>query len=709
MKKQALVLAFALVFTSIIPFASHGEKQYDEKLEEAVLKAKDLFNISDEYDKFNSSVNTHEEETTFNLNWRDTEEKLNNIRVSMDMKGNIISYSAHSNRPMEDSKLPKYSREQAKDIADDFISRISPDIKSIKISKDENRNIVNDRNYSFRYTRYINEIEYRNNNINIDVNKHTGEVENYYVNWDRDIDFPSPQDIIDIDKAKQLFKEKIGLKPVYKASSNYYEPVNSDEDDKATHYIAYTVLDKNKGIDAFTGEKINTNQYIYDGGYGGQKMEDEASMSSGITPEERDSIDDLKNILSAKQAEEKMRKKLDIESKYEIQNQRLYKDRKNPKDYIWDMYFVKSEEDDSRPHSNISVGIDAKTGELLSFYKSVDHSQKEKNEINRSEALKLAKDYLNKENPERKDKIELIGNEGNYVDPSFEPRVHNFSFIRKEDEMYVLDDGINIGMDAVNGEIISYSLNWYKGEFPSSRGMISIESAYDALWEEIGMELIYVKVPDSNMDKEIRANRDMMVKLVYSLNPHKPAIIDGMTGEILDYSGNPYKENEISEYEDVDKSYAKDKIKTLAEYNIGFQGKKFLPEDKIKQKEYILLLWQSIYQYRTDLPSEEDMYNDFIRSGYMEEDEKDPDSMVTKIEGTKYIIRIIDLKRVAEIEGIYKDIFSDGENTKENEKGYINLAYGLNIINGNNTGNINPDYQLKRQDAASMIYNYLFR
>ena len=67
------------------------------------------------------------------------------------------------------------------------------------------------------------------------------------------------------------------------------------------------------------------------------------------------------------------------------------------------------------------------------------------------------------------------------------------------------------------------------------------------------------------------------------------------------------------------------------------------------------------------------------------------------------------LTEVAEIEGIYGDIFKDSKNIDKSEKGYINIAYGLKIINGNGSGQINPDYPLKRQDAANILYNYLFR
>lgn len=708
MRKEVFVLAIVMIFTSIIPSFSYGDKQYNEKLEESVIKAKKLFSISDEYDKFDSSVNSYGGNTIFSLSWRDTKEELKNITVTMDIDGNVISFDSYFDNSKSDSKLPNYTKKQAQEVAMDFIKKISPDVKSIKLLQDKNPDYLNNENYNFQYIRSVNDLEYKVNSINLNVNKYTGEVVNYYINWDRDLAFPSPKDIIDKEEAKKLFKEKIGLKLVYKMKNNYYRPINTEDKDESKHYIAFTVLDNNIGIDAFTGEKISINQYSPYGVFTDGVADKEESATSGITPEERDSIDKLKNILNAKKAEEGARLILDIKDNYKLQNQSLYENYKNIEEYVWNMYFIEKDKDSNDSQSYVSIGIDAKTGELLSFNKSVNDNQKDKNTVNKDQALKLAKDYLVKQNPERKDKVELI-EDNDYSEPNVESKVYNFRFIRKESGMYVEDDGIFLGVDAVNGEIVSYSLDWFNGEFPSNKGMISIEKAYEILWEKIGLDLMYVGENDDSIDLSLQTDKNMIIKLVYSLNSEKPNIIDALTGELLDYSGQPYRETESIKYDDIEGSYAKDKIKTLGEYGIGFRGEKFLPKEQIKQRELILLLWQTVYQYQIDKLTDEDMYNDFIKAGYIEESEKSPNSKVTKIEAAKYIIRIMNLREVAEIKGIYKDIFLDQANIKENEKGYINFAYGLKIINGNNTGNINPNYELKREDAASMIYNYLFR
>lgn len=704
-KATILLIVLTMIFTSLVPSFSYGEKQYGKKLEEVILKTKKLFEITSEYDKFNSNISEYDGRTIFNLSWQDSKKKLGNINITADIDGNIISFDNYvDDYNRVENKVPKYSRDQAQEIAMSFINKVSPDIKAIKLSEDTGLDNLNDVFYNFTYFRYVDEIKYREDTININVNKYTGEVSNYYVNWDRDIEFPSTDKIIEMERAKTLFKEKIGLKLLYKINREDYRPIDMGSVENE-YYLAYSVIEPDKGIDALTGEKINVNYYgPY---YGNEGMGGEAAVENDISPEEQESIDQLKNILSEEKAQEKARQAIGIDDDYKLQDQNLYKSYKNSTDYIWDMYFVNENKDNDSP--NVNIGIDAKTGELLSFYKNLEQNSKGKDTISKERALELARIYLDKQIPDKKDKIELIDDMNNYIDLNIEPKIYNFRFIRKEKEVYVEDDNIYIGLDAVSGDIVSYSIDWYKGEFPNKDSIISIDEAYKILWKEIGLELMYVKVQNENISSNTLDKDNAVVKLAYMLNSDKPSIIDAKTGDILDYSGKPYKEMKAISYNDIENSYARDKIKTLAKYGIGLKGESFLPKEKIKQGEYISLLWKSIEQNRFEELSQEELYNRFIRSGYMLENEKNPDAIVTKAESVKYIIRIMNLEEVAKLQGIYKDIFKDQSEIEQGFKGYINLAYGLKILNGNGTGNINPKAELKREDAANIIYNYIFR
>lgn len=696
-KTWIILLAAIIIFSGMVPMKSYGENGYDKKLEEAIIKTKKLFNISDEYDKFTSSINSYDEKVSFYLNWQDSAGNLDNVNVNIDIDGNIISFNSYPSIYKEpSSKLPNYTKDEAQKFAMEFIAKIDPTIvKEIQLIPENYPVTSMDTQYNFNYNRYVNDIQFPQNTVNISVDKYSGKVMNYYSNWDKKIQFPSPSKIISLDKGKEAFKKEIGLKPMYKMNNFYYRPimVNGENGD---YYLAYSIFEQNKGIDAFTGKKIDINYY---GPYYGDAKEMSAdSMAGGLTPEERESVDKLVGLLDEKTAEKKSKEILKIDDNYKLVNKNLNSNYKNPGEYIWNMSFQKELSKDK--YQYVSIGIEAKTGELLNFYRMVDYGQDAKSTINRVKALEIAEEYIKKVQPDKVSQVELM--EDQYAED--DQISYYFQFVRKTDNIYVENDRIYLGVDGVSGEVNSYGLDWYKGNLPLKDKLISIDKAYEVLWGEIGLDLMYIKTYDyTNPEKQKEE-----IKLVYSLNPRKPAIISGTTGELLDYSGQPYKEIKPISYNDIDKSYAKDKIQTLAEYGIGFKEAEFKPKDRIEQKDFVYLLWRSMNQYRTDDVTGDSIYKEFISMGYMKESEKNPNKIVTKEEGIKYIIKVMKLDKVAEIEGIYKDIFKDEKDISQGLKGYINIAYGLNIVSGDGTGNIKPKYELKREDAAKMIYIYLF-
>src|SRR5690606_8582930 len=89
-----------------------------------------------------------------------------------------------------DQKLPTYSEREAEKIAMDFISKIDQEIsKSIKLLPNDRPMNTREINYYFSYIRYENDIAFRQNTVNVNVNKYTGEVTSYYINWDRELEF----------------------------------------------------------------------------------------------------------------------------------------------------------------------------------------------------------------------------------------------------------------------------------------------------------------------------------------------------------------------------------------------------------------------------------------------------------------------------------------------------------------------------------------
>ncbi|SHH88255.1 YcdB/YcdC domain-containing protein [Sporanaerobacter acetigenes] len=697
MKRKVSVLLAIVMILTLIPMSSFAQQNFDKQLKEAITKSKELFNIGKEYDKFSSDVSSYDGKTAFNLNWSDSKEKLGSINVSLTVDGEILSYSKSEpyygeNRP----KLPKVSKDEGLKIAKDFIGKVSPDIaKNIKyIDRDEQLDIYSDL-YNYSFIRTINGMIYDENNVNITVDNITGEVRDYYTNWDKDIVFSEAKDVISKEKAQELYKQKIGLKLIYKTSYIEREP---------RLYLTYASLRNNLGIDAKNGEAVQIGYYgpYYEGMdmNMGAKGEENAE---NLSPDEQEAVESVSGLISEEEAEKLGRKYLEINKDYKLDSVNLYRDWKNKGEYKWYLGFRKNV---NGVEKYSSVAVNAKSKELISFYRWDDVNSNKEIKYNEKQALDIAKNFIVKTNPEKVNNIE-------YIDPVADSRrvdevpqkIVNLNFMRIENGAYVLDDAIRVSVDLTEGKIVEYEMDWYNGKLPSKDKVISIDEAYNILFDQIGMEVRYT-VPNRY---EKTDNKKLEAILVYGLKKDKPNDIDANTGKILNYEGIPYEKREKISYKDIEKSYAKDKINILTQYGIGFSGNEFKPSEKLNQRDFLFLLAKANNSYlSSDISNnDEKLYSYLINTGIVKDDEKAPKKIMTKEEAIKYIIRALKYDKVADLNNIYKDLFKDTKDINPELKGYVSIAYGLKIVEGSN-GYLRPKAELKREDGANLIYNFLF-
>jgi hypothetical protein len=692
-KAIIFLMVLSLIMGVMVPFVAYGEENADI-LESLVTRAKTLFNIPDGYDTFNSSVSSYGGRTHYYLNWRDSVGILDEVSVSIDSEGFVNSYSTYSPYSSLETRLPKIGLDSAKTLALEFMGRLDPDMPS-KLEYDSSSYWPNaqDPGYSLRFRRIENSIPFEENDVNITVSKETGKITNYFANWLRTAKLDLPNGILDSEAARKAFIAKIGLQLVYKPSNQFPRPIGSTGSE-TDYFLAYSPVRDLRMVDAWTGEPVETVYVPYGLGSG----KEEAMDQMGVTPIEQQELDKLKGLLSGAAAESIAVAFLKLDSSYEMENQSLYGSWRNKDEYQWSMRFsLKGEEPIDK---SADIAIDAKSGEILSFYIAYNIEDAGKPTMDRNDALVIASEYVEKMVPEIFKNLKLR----EQANPPELERVQFFDFERYLNGILVEGDSIGISVDLHDGSIISYNKNWYNGVFPSSAGVISADRAYQVLFDTIGFELGYKLIPTQ---KESSWSDE--VKLVYMINPQKSAIIDAFTGEHLDYSGKPYQSRSTYEYNDIDGSYAKDKIAVLAEYGITGDTGKFRPKDLILQKEYLSLLWKAMNPYRAEYePSEDEIYNQLLSQRIVQSDEINRDSVISKAQAAKFGVRAKGLAKVAEIPGIYADLFSDSSRIPGGLKGYVTLAYGMGLLKGDNTGAIKPDYILKREDAASIIYNYVF-
>lgn len=718
-KKIALVLSLVMFVVMLLPVKLFAAGD-DKGLENAIKTAKTHFAIPEDF-SFNYSVGTNNNKTVWYLSWNSKDYAKGSINAGIDEAGTIMSYDKYI--PYEyprQKKLPKISREEAKTMAWEFIEKIAPDMtKQLKYREEEGNTLV-EYGYYLNYTRIVNEVPCYNNNINIRIDSDTGEVMGYYRNWSDDIEFPEMSGIISLDEAEKAYEEKLGLRLVYKYSI---------EDEKIKAYAAYTPKYNNHSyaIDAFTGEKIKPEPYYGYGPYFAEDaaMEKSAMQAAGggfarepeLTPEELEAVKEVSKLIDVKKAEEIARslEPLELADRFKLSHYSLSKSWPDKKSFTWHLSFEKEATAKDKEYGYASVSIDAKTEEIMSFYRSTPYNEKDIAKYDFEASKATVESFLKEFKKDKFNELEYDdGEEDSYVPLATEesPKRYYFRYTRMVNGTPFPGNGISVDFDAVNGKITSFNMSWYDMEFPPVDKVVSLDDIYKELYSQVGLELQYRFQP---YYRPLLENDESTKKaqLVYCLTQGKPYDFDADTGVLLDYNGKPYKEIKPVEYTDISGHFAEEKIKILKEFGVALEGTEFKPDEKIIQKDFFVLLSKVISNYYGPVITSkstgkdiDNMYDILAREGIIKEGEKSPDSFVKREDSVKYVVRALKYDKVADIEGIYKPMFDDWESISPGLSGYVAIAGGLKIVNGDN-GLFHPQRELTRAEAAVIIYNYL--
>ena len=643
------------------------------------------------------------------------------VSVSIDERGTVTSYNNYKPSDYTKRKFPKVSRQEAALKAEDFIKKVNPGALSQVRLNENNQPVQMEFNYNFNYTRVFNGIPFYNNFITVDVNNETGEIQNYYLNWTEDLEFPPADKVISIEEARKAYKEKLGLRLVYN---------HTYEDNKVKVYAAYVPkYDSGYCIDALTGEKVELVPGYFgpypggmgDGRMGSMNMEKAVSYdyAPALTPDELNAVEKVSRLIKKEDAEARARasKHIGLSGNFKLSSASLSKEWGLPDEFTWHLYFEYPPNGDNNEFKSVSARINALTGEIRGFYISNNNSSAE-GKFDEAASKAAVEKFLKEMQPDKYSQTEYDETMKGYpiLLADKRPAQYNFRFVRKVNGVYFPGNALTVGYDAVNGKILSYDMSWFDIAYPSVDGAASLESVYEILFREIGLELQYSqKYPIDYYGKfssEV-SNTKPEVKLVYALKRNKPQIFDANTGVILNYNGEPYKEIKPVNYTDIKGSFAEKQIIALAEYGIALEGTAFKPDNNITQKDFLLLLSKTMNYYDPEPYSAagnnketEQLYNFMIREGVVKPGEKAPDAVLTRENGIKFIIRALKYDRVADIKGIFLCTFKDKDKINPDLTGYVSIAQGLKIVSGSN-GYLNPGDSLTRAQAAVMIYNYM--
>ncbi|KRQ86095.1 hypothetical protein ABG79_02129 [Caloramator mitchellensis] len=680
----SILLSLAIAFGLFVKVNAATTEKID--LKSAILIAKSSFEFNDKNLDFRYELTNYNNKSIWNLNWSS---KNSNISIQVDANhGYVISMYSYDGNMKPWSKIPKFSKEKAREIAEAKIKKLVGEKFSEFIFVDNMETSLYSNTYDFRYVRKVNGIEYRDNFINISLERNTLKVINYAFEYDH-YSLPGLQNVISLEKAKSIFDDKMGLELSY---SIYYDYDKKERNIK----LIYTPKNNVFPIDAFTGEIVKNN-IIYAneksmGGKGGD--------AQVLTPQEIKAIDENKNLISKEKVEEILSNKFGLTGEFKNEYLSLSYDMYTNR-YVWSVGYSKNA-DDKLKYYYLSASIDAVTGEILYYSKGYPYiEEKDKTpKYSKEECRKIAEDFIKSMQPDRfnqtkyKENIEYNGTNQYY-----------FSYVRIHQNVSVLNQGFNLGVNPYDGQIISYSMNWSDVIFPSIEGVISKDKALEILFSKNPFGLNYVRYYDYS--KMVSYS----TKLVYTFKSSS-FNIDAKTGDMLDYNGKIVIENKKVTFTDIKNSPYNNDINILTDIGIiDDKTDKFNPNQMIKQKDFIKYLVRTLEPvyviYTEDASKEYDNYYQIaIQKGIITEKEKNPNSNVTRQDAAKWIIKAMGGGFVAELSNLYTLNFKDAKLISKNYKGYIAIANELKIITPVK-GFFQPKQPITKGEAARILVNYL--
>ena len=668
--------------------------------ESLIIKLKEVFEISNDYDEVDTSHVNMENDSLVNINWNNKKDG-NSIYATVDRYGNIINYDNYAGQIDQSGdkiSIPKYNKTSIKKIVDEVLERALGD-NFHNFILDEERSVRSGRNsYSMVYQRYVDGVPVKDSVITIAADLVEGKIYSFSYSNYNDYDysdeslFDKPEKTIDVENAKGLYKENnklfLNARRItdFKTKSIYPE---------ISYKLTYETFGQEQQINAVTGaaEQLGENMAIY---FEGGLAEDanKAKEDATLTKDEKERLEAIKSTVSIEEAEKKAKELFDINGNMKMTSSRLSNYNYSKEDFIWNMEFGDGN------GSWLSIGLDAKELSLLNYYSSDDSTMGSSEELNRDEAVKIATAFVNKHNKGIMKDLELIDTPGvsNMSDSV------SISFVRKlGDGLYLLQDNITLNVNAKTKKVNSYNKTWYKNvDLKLGSPKLNADEAYDLIFDKYEFMKNYAMVMKDNVIQGYGQYYSNFGRNYGGI------VIDAMTGNMLSGDGKLVNQNGVEIYEDLDKSKDSKKVQKLFDYGVAYEGATLRPEEKLKQEDLVRVLYQArvfnTYEANIDIDA---MYQSLITEKILDESEVNREGLVTKKEISKYLVRMSGLEVAAELNDIYKDIFEDSEELGE-YRGYMTLATRLGFVEVEND-KANPNKNITRDEALMYIYNYLFQ
>ncbi len=159
--------------------------------------------------------------------------------------GKILNIYSSGRYDNEETTISDAQKKTALKKVEEFIKKVAPlEFSQCKKQEDSNYSYT----YNISYDRYVNDIRYVNDGIDVSFNVKTGKVTSYRLDFEEDKVFGNPSGVISAEKAVEEFSKTNPVKEIYIMNDGKYQQ-------------SYTVLNQNIQLDAFTGKEYKEKTY----------------------------------------------------------------------------------------------------------------------------------------------------------------------------------------------------------------------------------------------------------------------------------------------------------------------------------------------------------------------------------------------------------------------------------------------------------------
>lgn len=705
-----LAAAMLVSSTAIVSYAAE-----DAEMKAALTVAKERIDIPETFTEFNHYVRTNYGSKTYTFSWSAPDgsgainaevcgkviTEYNSYRDDLPFDVIVTEDGASIAMETKPYTFAKLTKEELIKKAKAAIKKLNPTItKKVAVDPDSVRISLYGNDAYITIYRVENGVKVAGQNGSVCLNKNTGEMTRFYLNWIPGAGFKNSDEAIKKSAAQEGFQTEFPVEMRYVAEYDW-------QTKKYTPHLIFRRTEFGQ-IDAFTGKKATFEESYdyYENGVAeaasaDMDMDDANPMTgAGVTFTEQE-IAKMELEEQLIKPEQKLAEMIEsgiwsIPKNAEVSDYHTYFDSRanaymlhaslragaSVYESIDDVIEPLADEDVIYQESYYgSVTFNAETGEILSFYGSDPYGKRTlKSE---KKAAKLIEQYFKEIAGDKAEDFPVDGTKADYIrtgDGSEADLIDAFSVSthRYVNGIVCDPESASISLDA-SGRVSGYNMNYLGLNYPKPENVLETDTVYKKYFEQIKYELLY-RVAYNNQKKRVET------ALVY--NADAELYIDAFSGTLVNGNGEARTVQKPDHYTDLgDSGELRTAAEKLALYNVTLMDEKGrLNADKAVTREDFSNLVRSIGVY----------YYDSSKNGQKTLTRK----FAAKILTEQY-------SDIAELPGLFSSPFSDVP-ADDKYAGYIAIAAAKGYMKGEK-GKFRPSAKMTRGEALMLVYDYLSR